>query len=61
MEELTGDDLLKLTMTRAVFPYFRKLLEENILYDGNDEVTVKVEEGPTGIITLWTSRKYGKR
>ena len=55
MKELTGDGLMTLTMVREVFPYFKRLLEDNTFIVGEDEVTVKVEEGPQGTITLWTT------
>ena len=49
------DELMTLTMTRAVFPFFKEFLEKATRIDGEDEVTVEVKEGPSGVITLWTT------
>jgi hypothetical protein len=51
-------DLMTLTMTRAVFPYFKELLEKTTFINGEDEVHMQVDEPKPGIITLssWARR-----
>lgn len=57
MEQLTGADLMTLTMTREIFPYFKQMLEGTVFIVAGDEVRVEVRGEETGVITLWTTVK----
>ncbi len=57
MENMTGEGLMTLTMTRELFPHFKRMLESTPFIVGDDEVMVEVRESLGGVITLWTTTR----
>ncbi len=51
------DDLLTLTMTREVFPQFKRLLEAGSTIVGDYEVRAEVKEYPPGFIYISTTQR----
>ncbi len=55
------NDLVTLTMTRAVLPLFKELLEKTTFILGDDEVHVTVDEPKPGVITLSSWSRLDQR
>ena len=62
-----GCDVLILRMTRKIFEHLQRLLANNKLTDGDDEIQITLEEVMTPELTLWATRSprkelnYGKK
>ncbi|KKL69865.1 hypothetical protein LCGC14_2110630 [marine sediment metagenome] len=52
-----GCDVLTLRMTRKIFEHLQRLLANNKLIDGDEEIQITLEEVMTPELTLWATRR----